>query len=45
MLFVIALMQADRMSDKVLRQVFQDLYSDIATSVNPDSVMDALFSK
>ena len=43
MLFVIALMQVDRMSDKVLRQVFQDLYSDIATSVNPDSVMDALF--
>jgi len=42
MLLVIALMQVDRMSNEVLKQVFQDLYSDI-TSVNPDSVMDALF--
>ena len=44
MLFVIALMQVDRMSDKVLKQVFQDLHSDIATSVDPDSAMDALFA-
>jgi len=44
MLFVIALMQVDKMSNEVLKQVFQHLYSDIATSVNPDSVMDALFS-
>jgi len=44
MLFVIALMQVDRMSDKVLKQAFQDLYSDIATSVNPDTVMVALFA-
>ena len=43
MLFVIALMQVDKMSNEVLKQVFQDLYSDIAT-VNPDSVMDALFA-
>jgi len=47
MLFAIALMQVDKMSNEVglLQQVFQDLYSGIATSVNPDSVMDALFSK
>ena len=47
MLFVIALMQVDRMSNKVdlLKQVFKDLYRDIVTSVNSDSVMDALFSK
>jgi len=46
MLFAIALMQVDKMSNEVglLKQVFHDLYSDIATSVNPDSVMDALFS-
>jgi len=44
MLFVIALMQVDKMSNEVLKQVFQHLHSDIATSVNPDSVMDALFS-
>jgi len=46
MLFVIALMQVDRMSDKVLRQVFQDhpQYRDIVTSVDPDSAMDALFA-
>ena len=40
MLLVIALMQVDRISDKVLKQVFQDLHSDIATSVDPDSAMD-----
>ena len=47
MLFAIALMQVDKMSNEVglLQQVFQDLYSGIATSVNPDSVMDTLFSK
>jgi len=32
------------MANDILKQVFQDVRSDIATSVNPDSVMDALFS-
>ena len=33
------------MANEILKQVFQDMHSDIATSVNPDSVMDTLFSK
>lgn len=33
------------MASDVLRQVFQAMHSNIATSINPDSVMDALFSK
>jgi len=38
-------MQADKMSNDVLKQVFQAMHANIATSVNPDSAMDALFSK
>jgi len=33
------------MSNDVLKQVFQAMHANIATSVNPDSAMDALFSK
>jgi len=32
------------MANDVLRQVFQAMHSNIAANVNPDSVMDALFS-
>jgi len=38
-------MHAGKMANEILKQVFQDMHSDIATSVNPDSVMDTLFSK
>ena len=33
------------MANDVLRQIFQAMHSNIAASINPDSVMDALFSK
>ena len=33
------------MANDILKQVFQDMHSDIAASVNPDTVMDALLSK
>jgi len=33
------------MGNQALRQVFQDMHSEIASSINPDSVIDALFSK
>ena len=38
-------MQADKMANDVLKQLFQAMHSTIAVSINPDSVMDALFSK
>jgi len=34
-----------RMANEILRQLFQDAQLKIVTSVNPDSVMDALFGK
>jgi len=33
------------MANEVLKEVFQEMHSKIATSVDPDPVMDALFSK
>lgn len=33
------------MANETLKQVFQDMHADIATSVNPDTVMDVLLSK
>jgi len=33
------------MANEVLKQIFQERHSDIAASINPDSVIDALFSK
>ena len=33
------------MGNQALRQVFQDMHSDVAGSINPDSVINALFSK
>jgi len=33
------------MANEVLKQVFQEVHSKITDGVNPDSVMDALFSK
>jgi len=33
------------MANDVLKEVFQEVHEKIATTVNPDSVMDALFSK
>ena len=38
-------MHTGKMANEILKQVFQEMHSDIATSVNPDSVMDTLFSK
>jgi len=35
----------DKMANEVLKQVFQEVHSKITDGVNPDSVMDALFSK
>ena len=33
------------MANEILKQVFQEMHSDIATSVTPDSIVDVLFSK
>jgi len=33
------------MANDVLKHLFQAMHSTIAVSINPDSVMDALFSK
>jgi len=33
------------MANEILKQVFQDMHADIATSVSPDSVVDVLFSE
>jgi len=35
----------DKMANEVLKQLFQEVHSKITDSVNPDSVLDALFSK
>jgi len=35
----------DKMANEVLRQVFQAMHPKIVSGVNPDSVLDALFSK
>ena len=37
--------QADRTANELLKQVFRVMHSVIATSVNPDTVMDVLLSK
>jgi len=33
------------MGNQALKQVFQDMHSEIASSIDPDSVIDALFSR
>jgi len=33
------------MANEILKQVFQEMHSDIAPSFNPDSVMDVMLSK
>jgi len=38
-------MAVNKMACEVLTQFFQNLYLDIVDSVNPDSIMDMLFSK
>ena len=38
-------MQAAKMANEILKQVFQDMHSDIATSVNPETIMEVLLSK
>ena len=35
----------DKMANGLLKQVFQEVHSKIASSVNPDSIMDVLFAK
>ena len=37
--------QIDKMDNESLKQIFRDLHSKITTSINPDSVIDALLSK
>ena len=37
-------MQADKMANDILKQLFQAMHSNIAASVNPDSVIDVLLS-
>ena len=36
--------QVCRTGNEALKQVFQDMHSEIASSIDPDSVIDALFS-
>jgi len=40
-----ALHAGDKMANEVLKDIFQAMFSKIATSVDPDPVMDVLFSK
>ena len=37
--------QVCRTGNQALKQVFQDMHSEIASSIDPDSVIDALFSR
>jgi len=38
-------MQVDTMANDILKQIFQEMHLNIATSINPNSVMDVLLSK
>jgi len=37
--------QVDRMDDETLKQVFKSLHADITNDVNPDKLIDVLYSK
>ena len=39
------MLQVNKMANEVLKEIFQEMHSNIATGVNPNTIMDVLFSK